>query len=135
MRTIRLEDAMSFEPPPLFINRFCLENNMSEDEARLAFQETKKFIILCATEREHDYSPSTIIDVMWHQFILHSRDYFRFCDLIGGYVHHQPSESHKPDRYTKTLKALKGKFGDINPSYWGENAAHCGHCTSCSNHS
>jgi hypothetical protein len=135
MITEHIEKAMSFEPPSLFINRFCLENNVTKAEAHLVFQETKKFIILCAIEREHDYSPSNIIDVMWHQFILHSKDYFRFCELIGGYVHHQPSETHKPDQYANTLKAIRAKFGDLNQIYWEENAAHCGHCTSCSNNS
>lgn len=135
MSALNREEVMSFEPPALLINRFCTDNGVSVEDARARFQETLKFLMLCATNRDHDYSPSAVVDTMWHQFILYTKDYFKFCELLGGYIHHQPSESHKPDRYLKTLEALRREFGSVNASYWEMKAADCESCSFCSNHS
>lgn len=43
------------------------------------------------------------IDEMWHIFILHTQDYFDFCDrYFGGYLHHIPNvaEDHPQDDET-----------------------------------
>ncbi len=130
MSNITLQPALSFEPPPLLLRRFCADNNVCEPEALACFQETKKFLILCANDRQARYSPSKTVDAMWHQFMLHSHDYFRFCDLVGGYIHHQPSETPKPECYAKTIEDLPKLFGSINASYWGDKIADCDDCSS-----
>lgn len=122
---VTIQTALSFEPPVLLIRRFCYEQNVSEADARERFRETKKFLVLCAANRKAGFSPSKKVDAMWHQFILHSKDYFRFCDLVGGYIHHQPSESRQPEKYTETLNGLKCMFGGIDPNYWEAEAADC----------
>lgn len=134
MNTLNFNLAMSFEPPELLIRRFCSERNVSDEEARERFQETKKFLVLCASGLNCSYSPSEKVDAMWHQFMLHSKDYFRFCELVGGYVHHQPSEEHQPERYARTLEGLRRIFGNVNQFYWEERAAGCSdNCGVCSN--
>lgn len=131
MNRINVEEAMSFEPPPLLIDKFCLEHKVSPDDARARFQETKKFLVLCASDRRKHYSPSVAVDAMWHQFILHSRDYFMFCELVGGYVHHQPSEKLETKETADTLAALRRKFEEIDEHYWEQQSASC--CSGCSN--
>lgn len=125
MQGIDSRSALTFEPPGLLIQRFCSEHQVSEAEARERFQETKKFLVLCSTDRAAGFSPSKKVDAMWHQFILHSRDYFRFCELVGGYIHHQPSERRQPEGYAKTLSALRSLFGEPNSAYWDEKIADC----------
>lgn len=120
-----LEVALSFEAPTLLIKRFCAENQISEVEAEERFHETKKFLVLCANNRCVSYSPSKSVDAMWHQFMLHSRDYFRFCNLIGGYIHHQPSEGPQPECYARTLEDMPKLFNQVNLTYWGEKEADC----------
>lgn len=131
MSNVNLQAAITFEAPPLLIRRFCLEHQVTECDAKEVFQETKKFLVLCANDRTSAYSPSKKVDEMWHQFILHSRDYFRFCDLVGGYIHHQPSQSRQHQGYTKTLEELRTIFGEINADYWGEKVADCSSCDCC----
>jgi hypothetical protein len=132
MNNISFQPALSFEPPSLFIQRFCAEHDVCETEALTRFQEAKKFLILCASNRGESYSPSKTVDAMWHQFMLHSRDYFNFCGLVGGYIHHQPSENPQPECYARTIEDMPKLFGEINRTYWGEKAADCdGSISSC----
>ncbi len=121
--------AMAFKAPELLIERFCSEHKVSKEDAHGRFQETKKFLILCATNRQEAYSPSKKVDLMWHQFILHSRDYFRFCKSLGGYIHHQPSEERQPQCYVRTIKDMPKLFGSIDRIYWAESAD-CDDCSS-----
>jgi hypothetical protein len=125
--SINIQDAISFPPPTLLIKKFCAENDVSESEAKETFLETKKFLILCANDRATSYSPSNEIDEMWHLFMLHSKDYFAFCEMVGGYIHHQPTEKPQPHFYEKTLQALSNFFGEVNPVYWRK----AGDCSSC----
>src|ERR1700749_4504210 len=78
MDTITLQRAMSYEPPTLLINKYCREHEVSEAKARERFEETKKFLVVCASDRSINYSPNEAVDMMWHIFILCSRDYFKF---------------------------------------------------------
>lgn len=119
------EQAATFKAPELLIKKFCGEHGVSETDAKERFEETKKFLILCAANRNNAYSPSNQIDLMWHQFILHTRDYFAFCDRLGTFVHHQPSESRQHDGYELTRRDLKRTFKTLNEKYWGEKSADC----------
>lgn len=130
--TTNSQRALAFDPPYLLIDRFCGKYNVTKEEALTRFQETKKFLVICAINRNDSYSPSYAVDSMWHHFMLHSKDYFSFCELIGGYIHHQPSERHEPEKYIKTLEALRTTFGDLNRLYWEEKASDCASCEACS---
>lgn len=133
MSEISFQAALSFEPPALLIRRFCTEHSVCEAEAHARFEETKKFLVLCANNRRMSYSPSKTVDAMWHQFMLHSRDYFNFCGLVGGYIHHQPSERPQPECYARTIEDMPKLFGEINQVYWEEKSADCddGSVSSC----
>ena len=38
--------------------------------------------------------PSNLVDIGWHTFLLHTRDYAEFCDRIAGrFIHHEPEDS------------------------------------------
>lgn len=119
------EQAAAFEPPALLIKRFCTDYEVPEGDALERFHETKKFLFLCANNKDVSYAPSSKIDSMWHEFILHTRDYFAFCDTLGTYVHHQPSEHRQHESYEATRRDLKRLFKSINENYWGDKAADC----------
>ncbi len=60
------------------------------------------------------------VDVAWHGFILHTRQYAEFCKRhFGTFIHHDPPENYDEDRtaYAQyTLARIRGEFGDqINP--------------------
>jgi hypothetical protein len=128
------KEIINFQPPNLLIKRFCEDNQISEIEAKELFEETKKFLVLCALNKEVSYSPSKEIDEMWHQFLLHSKAYHDFCSKVGIFLHHEPSEKSEIEMYARTLKDMEALYGKLNSAYWapGETSAgHCGHCSSC----
>ncbi|MFG1953067.1 glycine-rich domain-containing protein [Micromonospora sp. NPDC048830] len=48
------------------------------------------FLAACATATE-PLGPSELVDIGWHTFILHTREYAAFCQRIAGrFIHHQP---------------------------------------------
>jgi len=43
--------------------------------------------------------PSVLVDDMWHEFLLHTRDYAAFCDAaFGQFLHHEPESTMTPDQ-------------------------------------
>jgi hypothetical protein len=123
---------LTFQPPALLIKKFCQEHGIPKSEAEQCFEETKKFLTLCATNQGINYSPSKVVDEMWHQFILHTRDYFEFCNHLGGFIHHQPAAKRQPRSYEKTRRDLRKLFGGLNEKYWGDKKTSSVDCSDCS---
>ena len=45
--------------------------------------------------------PSRVVDAMWHEFILHTRSYRDWCELVlGRFLHHTPAEVLGPQAAT-----------------------------------
>jgi hypothetical protein len=43
--------------------------------------------------------PSRVVDDLWHEFILDTREYERFCKLaFGGFFHHVPAAANPPGK-------------------------------------
>ncbi len=127
-----VKKAMSFRPSELLIQRFCSEYNVSKAEARRRFVETKKFLILCASDRNAGFAPSKTVDSMWHEFLLFSHEYFKFCEILGvDYLHHEPAVKADRNNYQKTFNGLERMFGGVNQNYWSQPSATCCGC-SCS---
>lgn len=124
---ISIDEAMAFEVTPLLFDRFEREYSMSGIEARELFQEVKKFLIVIATFNGFPFAPSRRVDKMWHSFILFTSDYVKFCDSLGGYLHHMPAERGLPKirkmvevihGYVNSLVGIKSLFGNINEKWW-----------------
>ena len=44
-------------------------------------------------------SPAELVDIGWHTFILHTKDYREFCDRIAGrFIDHVPTDDNDQDR-------------------------------------
>src|SRR3990167_3863557 len=121
--------VMSFPPPPLLIERFSAEHVCSANEARLAFDETKRFLFLCGTSNGQSLAPSQAIDTMWHEFMLFTRTYAGFCkEFFGMFIHHQPSDKPAILAYAHTRKRAVREFKALNLNYWPEKGAAAGLC-------
>ncbi len=43
--------------------------------------------------------PSTVVDDLWHEMLLHTRDYAAFCDAaFARFLHHEPESTMTPDQ-------------------------------------
>ncbi len=112
----------------------------SAEESAKALAEVIKFLILAAGDSQ-PVTPSSRVDVAWHEFILFTRAYAAFCqEKLGKMVHHQPSEDHETNshQYLRTLHLYRNRFGQPPAEYWDDpqvrsvigRAAHCGSCES-----
>lgn len=94
-------------------HRFKKLFDVTDEEANDIFNETKKWLWLCAVTYELnkrgkiDFIVGIIqglpmIDQMWHNFILHTQAYEAFCQkYFGAFVHHVPT-TKADDEYRKT---------------------------------
>lgn len=85
------------------VDRFVVEYDVSPCEGNLIFEETLKWVWLCAqarSDRDSGIDVPTLVmdrylqvlDEMWHHFILFTKDYSDFCELHFGFVvHHFPT--------------------------------------------
>jgi hypothetical protein len=69
-------------------------------------------------------APPEDIDEIWHNFILFTADYARFCDkYVGFFLNHQPltvAEKAASDgtMVRNTLAAAKRAFGEVLTRHW-----------------
>jgi hypothetical protein len=103
-------------------------------EMNKCITEYRKFMFVCAKYPNTNFGMAGTVDMVWHEHILHTKDYMDFCNNIcGTYVHHEPSTSNfKPDSYKRTLDYLKMEFGSPDTSIWPIwEDAQCSGCSSC----
>ncbi len=109
-----LENAVDYRND-MIVYRFIDKFNISFEDAGDIFNETKKWLWLCALasyERGQNLDAPKlsidksilIIDMMWHNFILFTRDYEIFCiEKFGSFVHHVPLSKKAKDELDKRL--------------------------------
>lgn len=79
------------------IEAFMERYEVSKSEAEEIFTETKKWLWLASKNNDHEEvlfidRPLVIIDEMWHNFILHTRQYYNFCiKNFKKLIHHSPT--------------------------------------------
>jgi hypothetical protein len=82
------------------ISRFTDQMDIAPTEAEDIFAETKKFLYLSQVPGIFIPDELLIVDEMWHNFVLFTRDYHDFClDHFGRFVHHQPATLHEKQAY------------------------------------
>ncbi len=71
--------------------------DLGEYEVQHALSALKSFFIVCNGRKGQMISmPSHVVDVAWHEFILHTHKYKEFCDHgLGGFLHHVPANEMK----------------------------------------
>lgn len=101
------------------------EDKMDEYE-----REVKRFFGLIALDGSNGHVVSEKIDALWHYFVLHTREYSKFCQKVfGNYIHHVPilpDQKHTlADAYLKTRDAYTRFFGPPPKHLWGDNEQIC----------
>lgn len=64
-------------------------------DAELIERGLRQFFLACAHSRRQLVAmPSQAVDTLWHEFILHTQAYRRWCELaLGHFLHHTPAEA------------------------------------------
>jgi hypothetical protein len=123
-----LPDVMSYKNRDL-VERLEKKLDLSHVDAELLFSDLLKFLALCGLQDRGigniDLVPPKMIDEAWHNFLLFSRDYDRFCHrYFGCFVHHQPSTSLSPlrgNRIPQTIALAAEVFGESLSKNWSKH--------------
>jgi hypothetical protein len=69
--------------------------HLSGAEADIAEQGLREFFMACLnSKRQFMAMPSQAVDVLWHEFILHTQAYEAWCkQALGYFLHHTPAEA------------------------------------------
>jgi hypothetical protein len=86
-------------------------------------RELKRYLVLRSRLRGATLPTPRVLDQLWQVFLLYTRDYARFCDTLGGFIHHVPSdaaptpEQHAEDvrRYGELLAFYEETFRETPP--------------------
>jgi hypothetical protein len=83
-------------PLPQFLKRRLRETypHLSGKDCDLVERGLRQFFIACLRSRKQFVAmPSRVVDLMWHEFILHTQAYQQWCELtLGWFLHHTPAE-------------------------------------------
>ncbi|HLC37619.1 MAG TPA: hypothetical protein VJJ53_02460 [Candidatus Nanoarchaeia archaeon] len=127
-----IDKLSDFEAPWLEEKLLLSGTFKSEEEYNQAFTEFKKYIALIGLVGGELAMASKQVDVVWHQFILFTKQYSVFGDeMLGRYIHHSPETSHtrgSQNSVSKFIEAYNTHYG-ILPDIWNVSAKDCEGCT------
>jgi len=93
----QLQSILSYKNEDIisrFVDLFCID----EPEAEDIFNETKKFLYVCQVPGFFIPDELLIIDEMWHNFILFTKEYQKFCkEHFGFFFHHLPASKQEKE--------------------------------------
>lgn len=78
------------------VKRIVKKQNWKPRDAKEAARKYKNFLILHLLYPHVQVVPTSSIDIVWHEHILHTEQYVEDCRRIfGDYFHHHPTEHTK----------------------------------------
>ena len=81
---------------------------LSEEQVQRVLGGLREYLLLCrAAGKRMVAMPSQVVDVAWHELILHTRLYQHVCRKgLGRFLHHTPAQAMRsPDRPRKAFGA------------------------------
>jgi hypothetical protein len=141
-----LLSALDCEEDLVIIQGFMERYSVNRDEALEILKETKKWLWLASENikekkgfRMFIDNSLIIIDEMWHNFILHTRLYQKFCnEKLNLFIHHEPTppkervvgfdsedekqkyQKQQEEKLTEQLSYIYDKLGADTVSKWYE---------------
>ncbi|SDT29790.1 hypothetical protein SAMN05216371_1812 [Streptomyces sp. TLI_053] len=120
----------SLVDPALFermATRIARDEGMDLSLAERIVDQALAFLGACAVNPGAGLSPSSLVDIGWHAFILHTTDYAEFCrSLSGGFLHHVPSDgpgkSAESVGLAATVAVVEASGYAVDSELWGMSA-------------
>jgi hypothetical protein len=92
------------------VRRIAVDETMTEDLAGRILDQAVAFLCACAESHTRRLAPSELVDIGWHAFILHTREYAEFCQRIAGrFLHHVPTEPGDVGAQGEAARATLGR--------------------------
>ena len=123
LRLRRAEFIRTYQWPAGLLDKLEKHNsNFSRKDTALVAQGLRQFFIAyLMSGRRYVSMPSQIADDLWHEFILYTREYNRFCQrAFGGFLHHTPavvlSKHRKSNEGLRRVWWFCCKYESIDPA-------------------
>lgn len=121
---------------PSLVKRMEKELGLKHEDAEMLFVDLIRFLYLCALWKgKKAFYPPPMIDQAWHEFVVHTMDYYKFCQVnFGFFLHHVPFTDDNLDLQARVESARPLAvlhFGELSP-FWQENGKDCSQCGDCS---
>ena len=94
------------------------DHNYTNEDMELLERELRRYLYLCVTSKNALGMYSKDVDNLWHAFILHTREYYAFCQLTNGsYIHHEPVRENERPATTDGWKKASGEYAQFIRTY------------------
>lgn len=99
--------------------------HLTNEQTHLVFRGLRDYFLMCNCAGSNMVAmPSQVVDDAWHEFILFTRAYKRFCHKgLGRFLHHTPAEAMSaPTMATESIKrawrlaCAKERIDPANPN-------------------
>jgi hypothetical protein len=113
-------EALTYEAP--FLIEKLLKDHIVDtaEEGQALFAEVKKYIVLIRSDETTLWDMYSLrIDEVWHQFILFTHEYFKYCHrFFGGYIPHSPSNAPpsatlEGEKTPASFKNFQARYADL----------------------
>lgn len=119
---------------PVLKNKLLPIANRFEIDPEVLLAELLKYLDI-TNQNSQTTSPSYVIDLAWHEFILCTKYYQLFCEKnFGKFIHHTPDTKPNKTGYEFTLESYKKLYGIPPENIWTNNTlinwkeSSCGAC-------
>lgn len=93
-RTLYYDHLLDEQMRDRLAKRIAKEKGFTFSQSVEIVDGTIGFLKLCADHPERTFSPSLIVDIGWHEFLMYTREYQEFCQRVAGhFIHHSPTDS------------------------------------------
>ena len=97
----RAEFIRTYRWPPGLLDKLGSKYaTLKRKDAALVSRGLRQFFLAhLMSGRKYAAMPSQVADDLWHEFILYTREYERFCSkAFGAFLHHTPAAALAPDQ-------------------------------------
>ncbi|MQY04757.1 glycine-rich domain-containing protein [Actinomadura macrotermitis] len=103
--------------------RIASEQICTEQHAEQVMLQALGFLKACALNPGAGLAPSEAVDIGWHTFILHTREYADFCQRVAGrFIHHTPADPgespHQAEAIGSTVAAMRAAGIEVDTALW-----------------
>ena len=122
LRLRRAEFIRTYEWPPGLLDKLSEHYpGLDRKDSALVSRGLRQFFVAYLMSGKRFVSmPSRVADELWHEFILYTREYQRFCRrAFGGFMHHSPAtvlgENRKSNTGLRRVWWYCCKYENIDP--------------------
>jgi hypothetical protein len=122
IRLRRAEYVRTYKLPRGLLNKLAERRpGLTRKECALVSRGLRQFFVAyLMSGRKYVSMPSQVVDELWHEFILYTRDYERFCRrAFGSFLHHTPavalSQSAQSNEGLRRVWWYTCKYESIDP--------------------